>query len=125
VNEDIEAFYMRLLALLRRPVLRGGCWRLLECAPAWPGNASHDGFVAFAWEHAGDERLVVAANLARGRAQCFVRLPFTDLVGRAWRLEDRLGVAVHQRDGHDLQARGLFLDEPAGRACAFTLEEIR
>jgi hypothetical protein len=51
-----------------------------------------------------------------------VRLPFTDLAGRPWRLVDRLGTALYDRDGDDLQARGLFLDEPAWRATAFSVE---
>ena len=50
-----------------------------------------------------------------------MRLPFEGLSGRSWRLTDQLGSAVHERDGADLQARGLYLDEPAWQACAFAL----
>jgi hypothetical protein len=122
VDEEISCFYERLLAILRRPLLRDGRWRLLECAPAWDGNDSHDGFVAFSWDDDLGQRLVVAVNLAPRAAQCFVRLPFTDLGRRRWRLRDQLGSAVYDRDGDDLLARGLFLDEPPGKALVFTLE---
>jgi hypothetical protein len=122
VSEEIRCFYERLLALLRRPLLRDGRWRLLDCAPAWDGNGSHEGFVALSWDDSTGERLVAAVNLASHRGQCFVRLPFTDLGSRRWRLRDQLGTAVHDREGDDLVARGLFLDEPASQALALTLE---
>ena len=111
----------RLLGVLRRPVVRNGRWQLLECAPAWEGNASAEGFVAFAWEQ-GAERLLVTVNQAADRGQCYVRLPFGDLAGRSWRLQDELGSAVYDRDGSELQARGLYLDEPPWQASVFSLE---
>jgi hypothetical protein len=52
----------------------------------------------------------VAVNYASNQSQCYVRLPFTDLGSSQWRLQDQLGNATYDRDGHDLQARGLFLD---------------
>jgi hypothetical protein len=122
VDEGLARFYERLLALLRDPLVRDGDWRLLECVPAWEGNGSWDGFVAFAWTTAEGRRLVVAVNLGRGRGQCFVRLPFDDLGGRGFRLSDRLGDAVHDRDGDDLAGRGLYLDAAGGEAAAFALE---
>ena len=119
VNAELAAFYDRLLAVLRRPVVRDGHWQLLECAPVWEGNPSSDGFVAFAWEGPGGERLLVAVNQAPQQGQCFVRLPFADLASRSWRLRDELGTAVYDRDGSELQSRGLYLDEPAWHAAAF------
>ena len=35
---ELRQFYDRLLAVLRRPVVRDGRWQLLECVPAWDGN---------------------------------------------------------------------------------------
>ena len=43
----------RLLAVLRQPVVRDGQWRLLDCAPAWDGNWTWDGFIAWAWDAPG------------------------------------------------------------------------
>ncbi len=79
--------------------------------------------MAFAWE-LERERLIVAVNQAAGRGQCQVRLPFTDLAGRSWRLRDELGPAVYDRDGSELQARGLYLDEPAWQASVFSLAPV-
>ena len=56
------------------------------------------------------ERLLVAVNYAANQSQCYVRLPFADLGGRTWRLQDQLGTATYDRDGDGLQARGLYLD---------------
>jgi hypothetical protein len=122
VDRELAAFYDRLLAVLRRPVVRDGRWQLLECAPAWEGNGSWDGFVAFSWDHPAGERLVVAVNHDPQRGQCYVRLPFADLAGHRWRLEDQLGPATYERHGDDLQARGLYLDTPAWEAAVFSLD---
>ena len=69
----------------------------------------------------GDERLLVTVNYAPNQSQCYVRLPFTDLGNSQWRLEDLLGDARYERDGNDLQARGLYLDEPPWKAHVFSL----
>jgi hypothetical protein len=50
-----------------------------------------------------------------------VRLPFADLAGRDWRLQDQLEGLVYDRDGRDLQTRGLYLDVLPWQASAFTL----
>jgi hypothetical protein len=78
--------------------------------------------LAFAWQDAGGERLLMAVNYAPNQSQCYVRLPFTDLGGCQWRLEDRLGGAVYDRDGTDLQSRGLYLDIVPWQACVFSLK---
>jgi hypothetical protein len=121
VDKEIGRFYERLLAVLRRPVVRDGRWQLLDCGPAWPGNWTHDCFVAFAWHGPGGERLLVAVNYAANQSQCFVRLPFGDLSGAGWRLDDLLGEDTYDRGGDELAAHGLFLDVAPWNAAAFTL----
>jgi len=106
----LAQFYHRLLAVLRRAVVRDGRWQLLECVPAWDGNSSDDAFVAFAWHSSDGKRLLVAVNYAPHQSQCYVRLPFPDLADRSWQLRDLLGEAGYDRDGADLQSRGLYLD---------------
>jgi hypothetical protein len=121
VDERLKQFYDRLLAVLRHDVVRNGQWQLLECAPAWDGNWTWDCFLIFAWQGTGDERLVVTVNYAPNQSQCYVRLPFPDLGNGQWRLKDLLGDATYYREGGDLSARGLFLDEPPWKASAFSL----
>ena len=109
-DESLCAFYGRLLAVLGRPVARNGQWRLLECAPAWDGNGSWDGFLAYLWEAPDAERLLVTVNYSGTQGQCFVRLPLTALAGRHVELRDLMGPASYEREGNDLLSRGLYLD---------------
>ncbi len=124
VDEAIERFYARLLDLLQRPALRDGRWQLLDCVPAWEGNGTSGNYIAYGWQDAGGERLIVAVNYRPVQSQCYVRLPFGDLGGRTWRLEDQFGQATYEREGGDLAARGLYLDEPPWKAVAFSLTEM-
>jgi Alpha amylase, catalytic domain len=121
VDAELVKFYDRLLAVLRQPVVREGRWQLLECTPAWQGNWTWNCFLAFAWQGAGDERLLVVVNYAPNQSQCYVRLPFTDLGNRKWRLQDQMNTITYDRDGNDLQSRGLYLDMLPWQAAAFSL----
>lgn len=116
-NPALGQFYERLLKVLRRPVLREGRWQLLECLPAWEGNGSSDAFIACAWQNPKGERLapkesfaLVCVNYAAHQSQCYLRLPFPGLENKHWRLQDLMGKAQYERDGNDLQSRGLYLD---------------
>jgi glycosidase len=122
VDSGIATFYGPLLDVLRQPALRDGRWQLLPCAPAWEGNWTCDCFVAFAWQGASGERLIVAVNFAPNPSQCYLGLPFADLGGSAWRLQDQIGAATYDREGDDLQFHGLYLDVPPWQAHAFSLD---
>ncbi len=121
VESELKEFYDRLLTVLRLREVREGTWQLLECVPAWEGNWTWDCFLGFAWQGPEGARLLVTVNYAPSQSQCYVKLPFEDLGGTTWRLEDLLGSAIYERDGNDLQLRGLYLDEPPWRASAFSL----
>jgi beta-xylosidase len=121
VDQKLKEFYERLISVLRNPVVRNGQWQLLECNPAWEGNWTWDCFVASAWQGHGGERLLVAVNYAPNQSQCCIRLPFTDLGNSHWRLKDLLGDAQYDRDGNDLQSRGLYLDVPPWQNHIFTM----
>jgi Alpha amylase, catalytic domain len=120
-DQRLAQFYDRLLAVLSRPLVRAGHWQLLDCLPAWDGNWTWDCFLAFAWDGSDGERLLVTVNYAPHQSQCYVRLPFTDVGDGRWRLMDVLGHATYDRDGDDLQARGLYLDVPPWQAHVFSL----
>jgi hypothetical protein len=109
-DDRLLAFYRRLLSALERPAVREGEWRLLECAPAWEGNWTWDGFVAFAWQSSGGERLLVAVNYSGNQGQCYVRLPLTGIAGRTIRFADLMSDALYDRGGDELISGGLYLD---------------
>ncbi|MGE3778568.1 MAG: alpha-amylase, partial [Pirellulaceae bacterium] len=120
-NAVLRRFYDQLLSVLRQPVVRDGHWQLVECRPAWEGNWTHDCFLVFAWQETGSNRLIVAVNFADHQSQCHARLPFADLGGRPWRLQDQLSSACYDWNGDDLAARGLYLDMSPWQACVYVL----
>jgi hypothetical protein len=123
VDLKLEQFYARLLDVLRRSIVRDGQWRLLECTAAWDGNWTRDCFLACAWQQPAGERLLVAVNYAPNQSQCYVQLPFEDLRGRPLRFVDLMGDDIYDRDGDDLQSRGLYLDTPPWKASIFSVTQ--
>jgi hypothetical protein len=124
VDERLGPFYDRLLAVLCGPVVRDGEWRLLESVAAWEGNWTSDCFIAFAWQDAGGERLLAAVNYAPNQSQCYLRLPFPELRDRQWRLQDLLNNQRYERDGNELQARGLYVDLAPWSYHVFGMQEL-
>lgn len=112
IDQRLTQFYDRLLAVLRDPAVRGGCWQLLECRPAWDDNWTADCFVAFSWTGENGEKWLVVVNYADHQSQCYLAMPWSDLAGRMWRLCDRMGTATFERSGDELAAQGLYLDMP-------------
>ena len=55
----------------------------------------------------------------RANVTCVCRLRTSEIVNGG--LEDLLGDAIYEREGNDLQARGLYLDEPPWQASVFAL----
>ncbi|HUG66408.1 MAG TPA: alpha-amylase family glycosyl hydrolase [Pirellulaceae bacterium] len=121
VDGTLKEFYDRLLAVLREPTVRDGKWQLLECASAWEGNWTNDCFLAFAWQGEQGESLIVAVNYAPNQSQCHVRLPFADLAGAKWQLQDQLRLASYEWNGVNLRGKGLFLDMAPWQASVFAL----
>jgi hypothetical protein len=64
----------------------------------------------FGWEQGSEERFLIAVNYAANQSQCYVRLPSANLSNHSWWLEDLLSDARYERDGSDLESRGLYLD---------------
>jgi hypothetical protein len=124
VDQELAKFYDRLLSVLHRPAVRDGQWQLLECVPAWEGNWTWDCFLAFAWQSSEGERLLVAVNYAPNQSQCYVRLPFPDLSGHRWQFQDLLDDAIYEREGKDLQGRGLYLDVSPWGISVFSLRVL-
>ena len=122
VDGEMLKFYDLLLACLREEPFRQGNWRLLESAAAWEGNGTFDHFIAYGWSGPNGALRLVAVNFGSTQGQCYVRLPFPELAGRAWRLQDRMGSAVYDRNGDDLLNRGLYLDMPAWGYHLFSVE---
>ena len=121
VDDHLQQFYQRLLSVLRLPAVRDGRWQLLACDPGWDGNATVEAFLVYAWRNAQGNLLLVAVNFAPHQSQCHVRLPFPDVVGRKWCLQDQLSSERYDWNGDDLHGKGLYLDMAPWQAAAYTV----
>jgi len=123
-DEELEEFYDHLTTVLRKPIVKSGEWQLLICQPAWDGNGTWDAFIAYAWQGPRSGRIVVAMNYAPHQSQCYVHLPFPEIMKHPIKLEDMLSSACYTREGNELLARGLYLDMEPWSYHVFNLEVI-
>jgi glycosidase len=108
---ELRAFYERLLGALGDPVFRNGDWQLGERS-GWEGNDTWRNLLAWGWR--GDEaRSLVVVNLGDAPAAGHVSLPWEDLRGRTWRLDDASTGETYERRGDDLRD-GLYVALDAG-----------
>jgi hypothetical protein len=112
-DRSLQVFYKSLLQTIRSADFRDGKWTLCERI-GLPDNGTSMNIVAWCWEKAADRHLIIV-NLSDVHSQCRVKLPWTDLAGRSWRLTDPLQAKVFDRAGDELQGAGLYVDlEPWG-----------
>ena len=122
INQEIAVFYSSLLKVLKNGPFRDGSWSQIQPEPAWPGNWTSDGFVAYAWAGAAGSGHVVVVNYAGNQGQCRLPLPFPELRGRQIRLTDLMGSEVYDRDGDELVDRGLYVDHAPWHLNVFALQ---
>ena len=80
VDQDLAAFYGRLLKETNRDLFRNGEWRLCERS-GWPDNQSCQNILAWCWVK-DDERCLVVVNFGPEPAQARVQVPWDELRGR-------------------------------------------
>ena len=107
-DEDLRAFYKKLLQGINNPVFRGGQWRLCERS-GWPDNQSFLNLVAWCWIN-DDDRYLIVVNLSERDAQGHVQLPWDDLREETWRLTDTLSGVSYDRAGNEMLAAGLYVE---------------
>ena len=120
VDEDLQAFYWRLLECMRRPEVRDGEWHLAGVRPAWAGNPTHAQLVVSSWQQ-GERRVVVAVNYGPTQAQGYVTIRMSGLAGKNFILDDLLSESEYHRSGDELASGGLYLDMPAWGCQVFEL----
>ena len=81
-DEDLRAFYDRLLHAVAESDLRNGDWRLCECT-GWPDNDSHRRLVAWCWRRPAPATSWSSTSPSEP-AQARVHLPWDELAGRDW-----------------------------------------
>jgi hypothetical protein len=107
-NPEIAAFYGNLLRVLKQaPGFRDGAWSQIQPQPAWSGNWTSDGFIAYAWAGNDGPRYLVVVNCTGNQGQCRVPLPLPEFCGKPVRLT---GTEVYDRDGSEIVDPGLYID---------------
>jgi glycosidase len=110
-DTGLLAFYEALLETLMRGDFLQGDWRPCE-RTGWPDNASYINLVSWCWRR-GESRCLIVVNLADSASQGWIKVPWDDLKGRVWRLNDAFTARIYERDGDQMRLHGLYVDLPA------------
>jgi hypothetical protein len=107
VDSDLYNFFRRLLLSIHHPAFKNGNWQLCDCF-GWQDNDSFKNLLAWCWSDA-DDLFLIAVNYSGEATQGRIRIPFRELQGRTWRLNDQLNEITFERSGDDLQLNGLYV----------------
>ncbi len=108
IDQELQAFYGKLLAAINAPVFRDGEWQLCACS-GWPDNPSYQNLLAWNWVKNDDRRLIVV-NLSDYAVQSRVRLPGKDVPGAKWHLTDAFSDWSCDREGDEMAGPGLYIE---------------
>jgi glycosidase len=119
-NTELSDWYSKLLAVTNDTIKNHSTWRLLDTRPAWEGNKSNEGFVAFLF--ATERRLFLCAvNYTPNRGECYIPLHNLNLHSTSVAFKDLLSNEQYQRDRISLIDPGLYLDVGPWNANLFEL----
>jgi hypothetical protein len=122
VSPDLRTFYDKLLKAIHTPAFREGEWRLCDRS-GWPDNQSCRNILTWCWVK-DDERYLIIINFRQEAAQAFVHLPWDELRGRPWRLNDVLSGEIYDRSGDEMRDSGLYVDLGPWRCHCFRLDPL-
>jgi hypothetical protein len=104
----LKAFYQKLLHAIQIEAIRNGEWKLC-IQSGWPDNQSHQNLLAWCWRKE-EERLIIVVNLSPIQSQSLVQVPWDELVGSNWHLEDVFTEQYFERNGSEMLNPGLYVD---------------
>jgi hypothetical protein len=107
-DEELRAFYKKLLRIIKNPVFREGQWSLCEHT-GWADNPSFRNLVAWNWV-GKDVRYLIVVNLSGGAVQGRVHPPWYDVREETWQLKDSLSGVSYDRAGNEILADGLYVE---------------
>ena len=121
-DAGLEDHYRHLLLETRRDIFRRGEWRLCE-RHGWHGNSNSHHILGWCWRK-DDERYLVVINFHQDPAQARIEVPWDELRGDPWRLEDVLSNEVHDRSGDEMRDGGLYFELEPWKAQLFRMRKI-
>ncbi len=104
----IADLHQRLLELRTNPAFRTGRFQRLK-TKGWPDNQSHLSLLAWLRE-SDNERFIIIVNMADHPSQAQIPLPWDDLPGGTWILDDPVNLEQFERAGGELVGPGLFVE---------------
>ena len=108
VDQDLVAFYERLLKATNRDVFRNGVWCLCGRS-GWPDNQSCQNLLTWCWAKE-DERYLIVVNFSQEAAQARIHVPWDELCGKEWHLNDVLSGETYVRNGSEIRDVGLYVE---------------
>ena len=106
-DDQLRAFYRRLLATLDKTGLRDGDWRLVDVAAVPAGLPAH-GLVAWSWEH-GPAWFLVVVNLSDLGCEGRLRLRWPPPEGDTLVVAEVLDDARYEHSWPDVADQGLYV----------------
>jgi hypothetical protein len=108
LDQACQLFYQKLLAAIHTSVFREGQWALCPCT-GWLDNMSCQMLGAWCWTCEPERRLILV-NYHDRNVQARVHVPWDDIKGKSWYLDDALSDASYTRDGSEIQQVGLYVE---------------
>jgi hypothetical protein len=108
VDEQLQAFYQKLLPAIQIKAIHEGEWQLCE-REGWPDNQSCLNLVTWCWRK-DEERYLIVVNLSSQRSQALVKLPWPELASHKWFLQDVLCGESFEREGNGMLQPGLYVE---------------
>lgn len=118
-NPQIAQMYETLITTLNKTSVGNGTANVLNAKGAWEDNDTARWILLIQWQLSPDQFHLVAINFAAHHSQCYVHLTLENLTDHQWQMNDLFSAESHERDGHELRTKGLYLDLPAHGAQCF------
>lgn len=119
VDCDLSAFYARLLKAIHGDVFKNGEWRLCERS-GWSDNQSCRNILSWCWAK-GEARCLIVINFSETASQALIHVPWDELRGKEWRLDDVLSEDCYDRNGSEIRDVGLHVDLRPWKSSLFEL----
>ncbi len=108
-DEDLKAFYLKLLAETRGSVYQDGDWVMFTIT-AGKDNGTQDNLIAYGWK-AGDEHRLVVINMSGTQSQGHVQMSAWPEIGQSnWHMQDVMNGDDYIRAGDTMGQVGLYVD---------------
>jgi glycosidase len=126
-DEELRAFYERLLAVLQQPIFKEGLFQPVDVQQAGPEDHTNAWMVAATWRtarDAGTRTFLAVSNLAETKGYARIPLdPTRFQAGRLYRVLDHVDGRTYERDGAEIVDPGLFIALDPNQAHVFEITD--